>query len=534
MAKANGNGKSLRFAALIRVSTEKQERQGESLRTQRKQIESDVLRLGGRVVNWYGGQEHATPGFEHGEVDRLVADAAKREFDAVIVTHPDRWSRDNAKSKVGLEILRKHRIQFYVGATEQDLFNPTHRLFLGMSAEFGEFQALNQSKKSIENRIERARRAAPTAGKLPFGRTFDKAAGNWGVDEKKVAMIRDVAERYIAGESLTMLAKEYRTNHANLCKTLRERCGDEWVIEFRVEDLDIHETVTIAVPRLLPEKTIRQIRQRLVANRTYVRSGGRPKYNYLLSGRVFCDACGYTMCGQANGNGDRYYRHAYSDRERPCLLKEPRPWVRADKIEAAVVHDLFKMLGNPAAIERAVKAAVPDCEKALKQRDRIEAELAKIDKVRSRILSLIEKDAITDGQAENKLREQKDREAEYRSQLDKLATTLSDVPDAETVRIFVERIGESIFLLDDEGNQYAGGNSVASFLAMTEEDRRELIDFAFGPPLPDGTPTGVYLTPAGGERFGPKRFSYALRGRIGGNSKRVMPRSSSRPARIRR
>jgi hypothetical protein len=34
------NDKPLRFVPLIRVSTEKQEKQGESLRTQRSQIES--------------------------------------------------------------------------------------------------------------------------------------------------------------------------------------------------------------------------------------------------------------------------------------------------------------------------------------------------------------------------------------------------------------------------------------------------------------------------------------------------------------
>jgi DNA invertase Pin-like site-specific DNA recombinase len=96
------NGKLERFASLVRVSTEKQEQQGESLRTQTKNNDRDVARLGGRIVECYGGQEHATPGWEKGEVDRLIADAARGKFDAVIVTYADRWSRDNAKSKEGL------------------------------------------------------------------------------------------------------------------------------------------------------------------------------------------------------------------------------------------------------------------------------------------------------------------------------------------------------------------------------------------------------------------------------------------------
>src|SRR5262245_16018147 len=118
---SKNNGKSLRFAVLVRVSTEKQEKQGESLRTQRSQNERDVSRLNGRIAGWYGGQEHATAGWERKEVDRLIADASKGKFDAVIVAYADRWSRDNAKSKEGLEVFRTHGICFYVGSTEYDL-----------------------------------------------------------------------------------------------------------------------------------------------------------------------------------------------------------------------------------------------------------------------------------------------------------------------------------------------------------------------------------------------------------------------------
>jgi hypothetical protein len=55
---------NLRFAPLVRVSTEKQSEKGESLRTQVSQIKLYVQSLGGRIQNncWqYCGQEHATP-----------------------------------------------------------------------------------------------------------------------------------------------------------------------------------------------------------------------------------------------------------------------------------------------------------------------------------------------------------------------------------------------------------------------------------------------------------------------------------------
>jgi hypothetical protein len=45
-------------------------------------------------------------------------------------------------------------------------------------------------------------------------------------------------------------------------------------------------------------------------------------------------------------------------------------------------------------------------------------------------------------------------------------------------------------------------------------DKRKLVETALSGTLPDGKPAGVYLTPAGGARFGPKSFTYQIRGRL--------------------
>lgn len=78
--------KGLRFAPIIRVSTEAQEKKGESLRTQKKQILECVEVLGGVIPEacWeYGGQEHATPGQERQKLEKLLKDSSRGLFDAV-------------------------------------------------------------------------------------------------------------------------------------------------------------------------------------------------------------------------------------------------------------------------------------------------------------------------------------------------------------------------------------------------------------------------------------------------------------------
>lgn len=154
--KATPRGKpKLQFAALIRVSTEHQEKK-ESLRTQKTEIKRAVEQLEGEIVAWYGGQEHAMPGYEKGEIDRLLKDASRKKFNAFIVTNADRWSRDNVKSTEGLEVFKKNGIRFFEDITEHDLYMPERKLYLGMSAVMGEFFASNQKKKSLIRRRNNA------------------------------------------------------------------------------------------------------------------------------------------------------------------------------------------------------------------------------------------------------------------------------------------------------------------------------------------------------------------------------------------
>jgi DNA invertase Pin-like site-specific DNA recombinase len=506
----------LRFGPLIRVSTEQQEKQGESLRTQRKQAEEDVSSLGGTIAGWYGGQEHATPGYEKKEVDRLVGDAARGVFDAVIVTNADRWSRDNAKSTQGLDTLRRNGIRFFVRTFEYDLFNPEHRLLLGMSAVIGQFQAHHQTKKSLDNRISRARRGLPASGKLPFGRTFDPKTGLWGIDEQKKAMIEDVARRYLAGEPLPKLAAEHGVNHANLHKVLTRRCGDRWEQKFDSDDLNIHERVEIAVPRLLPEETIQAIRRKAEANKTYYH--GQAKHPYLFGRMVFCAHCGYAMFGQCNKNGHRYYRHAHARREQEC--QRPRAWVSADDLEDAVIRDLFSTFGNPAAVLRAMEEALPNPGKIQEYREckeRIEAELLKVAAARDTFLRLITKGTITGAQADNELGELRQKDERLTAELARLDAGLENVPTKEQLQAVAERVAAAVSGRRRTNARLCARTSEINtdFAGMAWEEKRSLAEMVFGGKTPDGKRMGIYIQWADGqESRRRKTWLYRVLGRL--------------------
>jgi site-specific DNA recombinase len=424
---------ALRFAPIIRVSTEGQEKKGESLRTQTTQIKQYVKSLNGTIPNhcWqYSGQEHATPNQERKKLDRLLADSVKDLFDAVIVCDASRWSRDNQKSKSGLEILRNNGIRFFGGTMEYDLFNPEHSFFLGISAEIGELQARQQTLKSITNRIERARRGLPTSGKLPYGRTYSEVAG-WGIDPEKQKHIQQAAGRYLKGESIVAIASTFGMNFANLWKILNHRSGDKWEIRFKAKNLNIDETVELTIPRLLDEQTISAIHEKARANKTYTH--GEIKNQYLLSRMIFCAKCGYTLFGQTNHGTNRYYRHP-RHRKNECPLKK---WIPANLIENSVLIHLVQTFGDVERLRKAVDRATPDLEKLdrlSEERETLSAELKKITGQKNNVVDMVADGLLSKAEVQIRMEKLRARESHIQTRLADIELQLENRPDPDKVK----------------------------------------------------------------------------------------------------
>jgi len=484
----------LRFAILSRVSTEGQEKKGESLRTQRMEMESAVEMMGGNIVKRYGGQEHATPGYERKELDQLLLDAQKvpRPFDAVMVANADRWSRDNAKSSESLEVLKKHGIRFFVGHSESNLFNPEHVFFLGMSAVFGQFQAQNQNAKSIRNRIARAERGIPTAGTKPYGRTIDEGTGKWVVDLEKKRKIEEIAARYLRGEWIDTLAKEYGIDRSCLYIILRERSGTIWTETFRSKALNINKVVTHSIPPLLSDETIKAVRARIQANRTYFH---RPiKNRYLLSRMVICAHCGGSLSGQPSPNGDSWYRHMYPRLvSKKCLVE--KTWIPAAELDDQVIRQLFETFGNPRAVQRAIEAATPNMEKtkeAYARIRRLEELIEKLSNGRNRILKFVGNGTISDQDAQKQLSELKENEQRYQDELNTLRDTIENLPTPEGIMAKASEVAAQ-FRLTDARLAATHRELNRNIDLMTWEQKRALVEMVFGGKTADGKRMGIHI-----------------------------------------
>jgi DNA invertase Pin-like site-specific DNA recombinase len=492
------------------VSTETQKKKGESLNVQTNQLTEAIKSLGGTVAQWYKGQEHATPDQERKILEQLIEDAKAKKFDAVMVADLSRWSRDNHRSKEDLEILRSNGIRFFVRTQEYDLFEPTQRLFVGMSVEIGEFQARQQAYKSQLSRIARARQNIPTSGKLPYGRKWNKLTAQWELIKEDKEKIEGIAREYLDEDiDFEALGKRHGINGPYLHKVLTKRCGDTWTTKFKSptqnKEKPFEEVLHTGLPRLLDEETIRKIKAKCEARRTWTH--GVIKYHYLFARKIFDVATGYSLTGTTNQRGVRYYR--------PYKGKGYQYSLNAEVLENAVLLELFEALSNKRKLKEAVFDGSPIrdvyeglCKKVTQKQKELKSINAQLDNFTRAIGNYNGKDLDSFLQGlEPKIRPLSDRKQAIEPEIQSYKKQLETLPTEEEIDDASKRSKDILKRIKAE---YL--TSVNSFIELSDEKWKKLIDLIFGGKDLNGKRYGVYIRRVDGK---PIRYRYVAYGRLG-------------------
>lgn len=499
--------KRLRFAPLVRVSTEKQEKRGESLNTQRSDLESDIKSMGGTIYKWYAGQEHATPNSERKILDALLEDAKLKKFDAVIICYLDRWSRDNRRSAEDLDILMNNDIRFFVRQQEYHLRDVQDYFQISLQSLIGRTVIHRQTSISVKNRISRAKQGIPVAGKLPYGRTYDKKSNKWSIDKKKKGIMEDAAKRYLSGESMDKIAAFYSMNTPNLHKLLKERCGDEWTVKLRCKQDKVDEEVTIKIPRLLSESVIKKIHERSKSNKTY--NHGSYKYQYLLSGLIFDSATEYALTGTPNAKGQRYYR-PFQGRVAHSYM------INADVIETAFVEGFTDLLNDQTkwkaaafdgdSIEICATKLKADLEMVNKD---ITAKKKKKDSIHRRIEHC--NDAVFEDMLEKfheTMKKIKEDIKILEFKRDRLSNQLKVLPTLKEVEDKRKVLLKELTRRTNESYESSG----LAFESLPFDQKKKLINDIFGGRDENDKKYGVYVKPSGKR---PRKYQFKAYGRIG-------------------
>lgn len=326
----------LRVAIYIRVSTDKQVKEGDSMRDQlstgQKYIDAhdNMILVDTYIDDGISGQKLKRDDFQ-----RLLDDIRAGQIDLVIFTRLDSWFRNLRHYLNTQDILDRHGVSWT--AIEQPYFDtstPHGRAFVNNSMIWAELEAQNDSDRILGVFDDKVENGEVLSGSTPLGYSIkDKHLTPDDDAPTAVAIFQFYRKNGNLSETLRYMESEFGLvrSAASLKKMLT---NTKYIGVFR----DNEEYC----PALIDRELFEDIQRLLKIN---IKDG--KKHEYIFSGLVVCDDCDHIMSGcqqrmsghiRADGTRIVYQYNSYRCRQGVNLHRCPnRKITRESPLESIML-----------------------------------------------------------------------------------------------------------------------------------------------------------------------------------------------------
>lgn len=276
---------------------------------------------------------------ERPEFQRLIADAKRKKFEAVVVYKTDRFARNKYDSAVYKRELKRNGIQiFYAAEAIPD--GPEGIILESLMEGLAEYYSAELAQKIKRGMHESALKCQSTGSGRPLGYRVDEQK-RFQIDPESAQTVQTIFEQYIKGESnaaicellnsrglRTAQGKPFNKNSIN--RIIKNR---KYIGEYRYHDI----VVEGGMPAIIPKDTFNLAQAEMERRRTR-KAPKSPKAEYLLAGRLFCGHCkgpmqGVSGTGKSGNKWYYYYCGNTRGKNKTCDKKQ----VSRDRLERAIV-----------------------------------------------------------------------------------------------------------------------------------------------------------------------------------------------------
>lgn len=276
---------------------------------------------------------------ERPEFQRLIADAKRKKFEAVVIYKTDRFARNKYDSAVYKRELKRNGIQiFYAAEAIPD--GPEGIILESLMEGLAEYYSAELAQKIKRGMHESALKCQSTGSGRPLGYRVDEQK-HFQIDPESAQTVQTIFEQYIKGESnaaicellnsrglRTAQGKSFNKNSIN--RIIKNR---KYIGEYRYHDI----VVEGGMPAIISKDTFNLAQAEMERRRTR-KAPKSPKAEYLLAGRLFCGHCkgpmqGVSGTGKSGNKWYYYYCGNTRGKNKTCDKKQ----VSRDRLERAVV-----------------------------------------------------------------------------------------------------------------------------------------------------------------------------------------------------
>jgi len=393
---------------------------------QRKACEKLALARGWRVVGAYVDDDiSAWSGKPRPAYERMLADLRSGVIRGVVVWHLDRLHRHPRELEAFIEVCDEMRGVLGCVTGEVDIGTHTGRFTARMLGILARYESDHKSERILSKHDELAQAGKVSGGgSRPYGYEQDRKT----VRPAEAAIVRELAERCLAGESLRSIAGDLNRRGVSAAG------GGQWspqslrrmLASARIAGLREHHGQVVAEaewPGIITPTQHRQIRALLADPARRTRGAVR---RYLLAGLLVCSHCGEKLVARPRAGGQRRYHCARGPGFSGC----GKTTIKADEVEAFVVEAVLHRIDDPSV--RAAQARRPGDPEARRWQEQLEADRKQLDEL-----------AAEYGRGEVSMREWRAAKAPIQQRITEAQKQLQKTARANTLEPFLGR-GEEL------------------------------------------------------------------------------------------
>ena len=320
----------IKTACYIRVSSDKQAKEGESVPAQREALDlyikehKELKKVGEYLDDGVSGTKFE----ERDELQRLLDDVKSGHIDLIIFVKLDRWFRSVRHYLNTQSILDAHGVSWAAIWEHFETQTPQGRLMINQMLSFAQFEAENTSVRIKYVMDYKRRRGEVLSGNVPFGY---KIEGKHIVpDEKKAVIARQIFETYSKTSSLT--------------ETMRLLEGTGIPTHISSINYLLKNTTYIGVHNgrkdycnpIVSTELFEDVQRKLKMN---VRTKNK-QHTYIFTGLLRC-SCGRKMSGSTRRGVRKKYRCEGYYKKTGCM----NGWKPAEiEIENYLINNLYDLI----------------------------------------------------------------------------------------------------------------------------------------------------------------------------------------------
>ena len=304
-------------ALYVRVSTEEQALNGDSLRTQRDELTKYAIANGFHIYNIYEDDGFSATNLKRPALQRLLRDVEQNKINRILITKLDRLSRGVRNYYKVLDILDEHEVYWQTIFEKYDSSTANGRLHINIMLSVAENESAQTSERIRSVFKTKIENKEVIAGKIPVGYKIENK--KMVIDENKKQIVLDAFQFYqetsSAYRTFQKLDLKYPELQLNYMRTHRILTNKLYIgiKETRYGNIEQY------CPQIIDTTTFENTQKLLKKNAR--KQSGINMGGFIFQGLLRCAECGYKLSGKFYSKNNDFSKYYYICKRHNLALK---------------------------------------------------------------------------------------------------------------------------------------------------------------------------------------------------------------------